>query len=72
MIYANVYLFTESDDEGNHNALQYELTPEQLESLHYAVEQNLTLIPFGDYFHHSDDIIKFNIVKSTDKPYTNM
>lgn len=61
----NVYLFSEMDSSDNLVAVQYELTPEEVTILKNSVaaSHNLKIIPFGDTFHHVDDIIRFNISK---------
>lgn len=55
-----VFLFSETDeDTGRVIPTQYELTQLQLNDLKVAIKNDQTLLPFGDHFHHVDDIIKF-------------
>lgn len=72
MIYANVFLYSEMDENGDIIPMQYPLTHEEVETVHYMVENNLKIIAFGNHFHNAEDIIKFDIVHSDDLPFKNM
>lgn len=68
----NVSLFTEMDDNGQQQLMQYELTAEELEYMYNCMENNNQLIPFGDHIHHSDDIIKVQVIKDAGQAYRNI
>jgi hypothetical protein len=59
----NVFLFSEMDeDTGDVVPVQLELDMEQYNALILAVSEDITFIPFGNIFHHKDDIIKFVVL----------
>jgi hypothetical protein len=59
----NVFLFSEMEEEnGDVTPVQYELTEAQFHELIYCVEHDLTILRFGNFFHHNEDIIKFVLI----------
>jgi hypothetical protein len=59
----NLYLFSEMDeDTGDVTPVQFELVTEQYNALMLSIAEKLDFIPFGNIFHHKDDIIKFVVI----------
>lgn len=57
--FVTVFLFTEVDEQtGNATGIQYELTAYEVNDLLAGIDENKTLLQFGNTFHHSDDIIR--------------
>lgn len=68
----NVSLFSEMDQDGNQQFMEYEVTAEELEYMYNSIENNCNLIAFGDHIHHSDDIIKIQVIKDAGQAYRNI
>jgi hypothetical protein len=59
----HLHLFSEMDeDTGLVVPLEYELKVHEVHILQGAIKNNNAILPFGNQYHHSDDIIKFIIV----------
>ncbi|AYP68740.1 hypothetical protein BpsS36_00034 [Bacillus phage vB_BpsS-36] len=56
-----VWLFTEQESEELPTPIEYEINREELNLLQVAIKEGAQLIPFGDTYHHIDDIIKLQI-----------
>lgn len=59
-----LYLFSEMTEHEDIKVIRYSLTPQEAHTLKNSVVNNVKLLPFGDYFHHTDDIIKFNFAEA--------
>lgn len=56
-----VWLFTEQETEELPLPVEYTLTNLEVNDLKGAIKERCQLLPFGDTFHHIDDIIKLQI-----------
>lgn len=57
--FVTVFLFSEVDEQtGSSVGIQYELSAYEVNDLLAGIDENKTLLQFGNTFHHSDDIIR--------------